>query len=168
MTALRSFPSTWWADSLARWVSAAAVVMAINLPASAGAVERWTASSTASLSITGNVTFSPQKISFFNGKALPLSRVAPAEQVAAFTDDEKPVSAVIYRVTKPAHLKLKNGNRLCGSARKPRAVTFVAVWTPEALPGDKEPRALAVFSGDQIPASSLGSGSCGVYFYLAR
>jgi hypothetical protein len=139
--------------------------MVTPLSASAGTTERWTATSTTSMSITGNVTFSPERIRFSNGRALALSS---PEKVAAFKVIDEPVEATIYRVVKPSDMKLKNGNHLCGSAGKSRPVTFIAVWKPVPLPGDKEPRGMAAFSGDKAPASVADAGSCGTFNYQLR
>jgi hypothetical protein len=129
------------------------------------AQERWTASSTTALSVTGHVSFSAHRIRFFNGRVLQLS---PPEKAPSFVVAGEPVEAAIYRVVKPRDLKLKNGNHLCGSAGKSRAVTFIAVWKPAPLPGDKEPRGMAAFSGSEMPAAATGPGFCGTYNYLAR
>jgi hypothetical protein len=149
-------------------VVVAACTMAIPLTASAGTSagtsERWTATSKTSMSITGNVTFSPQKIRFSNGRVMALS--AP-EQVASFKVFDETFEATIYRVVKPAALKLKNGNYLCGAPGKPPA-TFVVVWKPNPLPGDKDPRGMAAFSGTETPVSAPGPGLCGTYAYQLR
>jgi hypothetical protein len=146
-------------------VAVAACTVASPLAASAGATERWTATSTTSMSITGNVTFSPERIRFSNGRALALSS---PEKVAAFKVIDEPVEATIYRVVKPSDLKLKNGNHLCGSAGKSKPVTFIAVWKPVPLPGDKASRGMAAFSGNETPSSASGPAFCGVYNYQAR
>jgi hypothetical protein len=146
-------------------VAVAVCTMATPLSASAGTTERWTATSTTSMSITGNVTFSPERIRFSNGRALALSS---PEKVAAFKVIDEPVEATIYRVVKPRDLKLKNGNHLCGSAGKSRPVTFIAVWKPVPLPGDKASRGMAAFSGNETPSSASGPAFCGVYNYQLR
>jgi hypothetical protein len=147
------------------WVAVIACAAATPLVASAGTSERWTATSTTSMAITGNATFSPQRIRFSNGRVLALS--AP-EQVASFKVIDEPVEATIYRVAKPVDLKLRKGNHLCGSAGKSRPVTFIVVWKPVPLPGDKESRGMAAFSGDEKPSSTSVPGFCGTYSYQAR
>jgi hypothetical protein len=141
-----------------------AAAMVTPLAASAGTPERWTATSTTSMAITGNVTFSPQRIRFFNGRVLVLS--AP-EKVASFKLFDETVEATIYRVVKPAAMKLKNGNYLCGAAGK-SPTTFIVVWKPTPLPGDKDPRGMAAFSGTETPVSAPGPGLCGTYSYQVR
>jgi hypothetical protein len=92
---------------------------------SAGTQERWSASSHTATAITGDVRFSPSRIAFENGKALPLTLF---DKASSFKDDiEGGVTADIYKVVTPADPILLNGNRLCGGT-KPLPVTFIAVW----------------------------------------
>lgn len=139
-------------------------ILATSLPAVAQPLEQWTATSTNALSITGNVSFSAEKITFFNGRSLALS--SPV-QVASFMVSDKPVEAMLYRVVKPRALKLKNGNYLCGSAEKPK-VTFIAVWKPAALPGEMPARTMQAFSSKEQPVSADAPGRCGIYHYETR
>ncbi|MGH6843688.1 MAG: hypothetical protein ACRECU_02990, partial [Methylocella sp.] len=91
--------------------------------------EKWSATSHTAMAITGDVRFSPSKITFENGKALPLTLF---EKASLFKDDiEGGVMAHIYKVVTPSDPKLLNGNRLCGGA-KPVPVTFIAVWKPKS------------------------------------
>ena len=60
--------------------------------------EQWEAVSTTALSITGNVRFSTDRITFQNGKLLPLE---PAGIVPQFGEAMGTMSATLYRVTKP-------------------------------------------------------------------
>ena len=128
------------------------------------APERWTATSTTAISITGNITFSPGRIVFQNGRALPLAAVGRA---AAFRDADATLAATVYRVTTPADPLLLNGNRLCGGAAHALPVTYLAIWIPQPLPGEKAPRTMAAFSGHSPPRSSDGAGACGTYSYDA-
>src|SRR3546814_18964019 len=80
----------------------------------------WTAASTTASSITGDVRFSGDKITFQNGKSLPLQKVGSVT-VGDFVG--KAVPAMLYKVTKPANLALLMENTLCG--RNP--VTKIAV-----------------------------------------
>jgi hypothetical protein len=144
------------------------LALAISSVAMATPVERWTALSTNAMAITGDVKLSNQRITFSNGKALDLLMEVPAVGSAPFTDNGQPISATVYRVTKPMRVKLKNGNGLCGRSQRARPVTFVAVWKPEPMRGDVAPRALAVFSGNNAPASTSDPATCGVYYYEAE
>jgi hypothetical protein len=145
-------------------VSIVVGILATSLPAVAQPLEKWTATSTNALSITGNVSFSAEKITFFNGRSLALS--SPV-QVALFMVSDKPVEATLYRVVKPRAVKLKNGNYLCGSAEKPK-VTFIAVWKPAALPGEMAARTMQAFSSKEQPVSAEAPGRCGIYHYDTR
>jgi hypothetical protein len=124
--------------------------------------EKWRATSTTAMSVTGDVTFMPTKIQFQNGQSLTLATVGP---VSDFKVEGEKVQATVYRVTTPADLALKNGNHLCGSTGHSQPVTFIVTWNPEAFPGDKPPRSMAAFSGKDAPRSDDGPASCGVYNY---
>ena len=76
----------------------------------ADVVERWQATSTTAISVTGDVTFTPSKIQFQNSQSLPLALVGRVSGFKAMGDK---VDAAVYRVTTPADLRLKNGNHLC-------------------------------------------------------
>ena len=129
----------------------------------ASAGEQWTAYSKTALSITGDVTLASDRITFGNGKSLPL---APAGDVAGFKgDDGKPVNATLYRVTAPDDPLLLNGNRLCGG-RGPQPATFVVVWKrPVGVKGDPDLRTMAAFSGSERPREAGGPNLCGTYNY---
>jgi hypothetical protein len=118
-------------------------------PAPAG--EHWEAVSTTALAITGDVTFAPDRITFGNGPSLPL---APAGTVPGFDWSGKK-TATLYSVTAPANPVLLHGNRLCGG-REPPPVTFIAVWKPDLVGSDIDPRSMAAFSGSSLPPASTG------------
>jgi hypothetical protein len=143
-------------------VTLAAVFNVRNTSFAADAPEHWVAASTTAMSVTGNVTFEPKKITFQNGQSLPLSFIGPAPR---FKDMDETVSAVIYRVTTPSDPALKSGNRLCGGGKRMIPVTYIAVWKPKPVFGDQPGRSMAAFSGEDAPRSSAGNGSCGVYNY---
>jgi hypothetical protein len=87
---------------------------AIMAPASVWAAsvgEKWEAVSTTAMAITGDLIFSPDRITFGNGKSLPL---APSGTVPTFSAPMESVNATLYRVTTPADPVLLHGNRLCG------------------------------------------------------
>lgn len=123
--------------------------------------ERWQAVSTTASSVTGNVTFSPDRITFQNGKSLSL---APAGTNPAFQMNRQKVSATLFRITKPDDPVLLGGNRLCGG-RTPRPVTFIVVWKHAPFGGDIDPRDMAVFSGDTLPAND--DTVCATFSYEA-
>ena len=68
----------------------------VQNPAGAAPAEQWEATSTTAISITGNVTFAPDRITFQNGEALPLMLVG---HVAAFDAQGQRVPADLYKVT---------------------------------------------------------------------
>jgi hypothetical protein len=82
-----------------------------SAPSAAPAGEHWEAVSTTAISITGDVTFAPGRITFGNGKSLPL---AAAGSVPGFGAPTGAVDATLYRVTAPDDPVLLHGNRLCG------------------------------------------------------
>lgn len=148
-----------------------ALVVGLCLPAihcivpgpalAADATEKWQATSTTAISVTGNITFAPNRIQFQNGQSLPLAVVSHVTDFKAMGDN---VAATIYRVTAPADLRLKNGNHLCGGGGHSQPVTYIVIWKPEAPP-DEKPRSMAAFSGKEPPHSSGDASSCGIYNY---
>ena len=122
----------------------------------APASEPWKAYSMTAISITGDVTFAPDKITFGNGKSLPL---APAGSVPGFKgDDGKQVNATLFRVTAPDDPVLLSGQRLCGG-QTPRPATFIVAWTRERrFSGDPDLRTMAAFSGGARPTGAGGPG----------
>ncbi|MBQ0960051.1 hypothetical protein KAK06_13945 [Ideonella sp. 4Y11] len=158
----------------AGWALLAATVLASAAQASAAApaaalwpdaTEHWVASSTTALSITGPVQVSGRRLVFGNGAGLALEGPAPS---VSFADQGERVQAAVLRVSGPADPVLLNKNRLCGSAAKPRAVTYIALWRPEPLSAGESPRAMAAFSGERAPASTADPSLCGIYYYERR
>jgi hypothetical protein len=139
------------------------LVLAARSPALAAAPEQWEAVSTTAMAITGNVRFSPDRITFQNGKFLPLE---PAGIVPQFGEAMGTVSATLYRVKKPDGPVLLQGTRLCGG-RGPQPVTFIAVWKPAPVASDIDPRTMAAFSGSVRPTVAGGPNFCGTYGYEA-
>jgi hypothetical protein len=110
------------------------------------------------MAITGDVTFSPDRITFENGRSLPL---AFAGETPAFQAYGQTVKASLFRIPRPDDPVLLGGSRLCGGA----PVTFIALWRRTRSGGDMDARDIAVFSGDAPPASD--ADSCGTFSYEA-
>lgn len=129
-----------------------AVVLAVGgllvfvSPAHAKAV-RWTATSSTSIAITGDIAVSADRIRFASGKSIRI----------------KPVSAdrpEVFRVDPPANPVLQHGNRLCGEPPP----TYVALYR------DGRSLTLYVFDKPGIPRSPTSlvdfqSGMCASYPY---
>ena len=147
----------WWTRTLKHLPAALLAIAAF--PALAAAPEPWEAVSTTALAITGNVRVSPDRITFQNGKSLPL---AAAGIVPQFREAMGTTSAALYRVIAPADPVLLRGNRLCG-----KPVTFIAVWKPARVGSDIDPREMAAFSGSARPTVAGGPDFCGTYTYEA-
>ena len=131
------------------------LTFAFAAPALAASPEQWEAVSTTAMSITGNVRFSPDRITFQNGKSLAL---APAGTMMV-TEGRESRPATLYRVVKPENPVLLRSNRLCDAP-----VTFIAVWRHQPFGGDVDPRDLIVYSGTGSPATG-GGHSCATYSY---
>ena len=127
----------------------------------ASADERWTAYSKTAISITGDVTFSPGRITFGNGKYLPL---APAGTIPRYNALGKSVTASLFRVTESADPVLLHNNRLCGG-RTPQPVTFIVVSTPDHGQGEPELRSIDVFAATTPPNADGSAQACGAYYY---
>ena len=142
---------------------AAAALLANASAWAAPAGEPWKAYSMTAISITGDVTFAPDRITFGNGKSLPL---APAGSVPGLKgDDGKQVNATLFRVTAPDDPVLLSGQRLCGG-QTPRPATFIVAWTRERrFSADPDLRTMAAFSSSARPTGAGGPGFCGTYNY---
>jgi hypothetical protein len=138
------------------------LLLAVSCAWAAAAGEHWEAVSTTAMAITGDVTLSPDRITFANGKFLAL---APAGTAPGFDWSGKK-TATLYRVTAPADPVLLQGARLCGG-HGPQPVTFIAVWKPDLVGSDVDPRGMAAFSGSARPGVAGGPGFCGTYNYEA-
>jgi hypothetical protein len=126
-------------------------------PAASGRVEKWDPYDHATIAILGRVTFSPTRITFEGGKSLPLQ----AEGTMPFaTDTGDHVTAQVFRVTRPTAFTPASGNGVCGAATP---VTYVLVWRAK-LDNAKEPRGLALFTGQTV---STSSGYCGSFTFDA-
>lgn len=87
---------------------------AIVHPCLAQSAEKWDPAGRAALAFTGRVVFSPSRVTFDNGKSLPLET---AGSTRFATDMGTTVSANVYRVTKPDAVPPYGGNRLCGGKK---------------------------------------------------
>ena len=103
----------------------------------------WTATSTTSLAITGDITVSADRITFENGASIAIRAVSP----------DRPG---IYRVDPPGNPVLKNGNRLCGDD----APTFIALGRHQNSASLEQSTwlHLKVFEGREIPAAAAAVG----------
>ena len=140
-----------------RMLLAAILIAAVTTQARAD--EHWQATSTTASSITGDVIFAPNKITFGNKKSLPLADA----RKSTFVGNGKSADAMIYRVTAPTDLQLIRGNRLCDG----KPVNWIVVWNPPKVGSDVAPRSMSPFSGTAVPTSDSSPGSCGIFNYDA-
>ncbi len=76
----------------------------------AASAQHWIADSNTAMAITGDVTFTPTRIAFQNGRALPIRR-------------ESRGTYETYRVLSRSNPVLQNGNTVCG----PSAPSYLTV-----------------------------------------
>lgn len=125
----------------------------------APAPETWTPISRTAQTITGRVTFIPSKITFQNGKSLPLA--GGGQMLFRPKPKEMKVMADLYRVTAPDDPVLENGNKLC----KGKPIAYLIVWKSQKIGNETDPRTSAPFSGQKLNAGS--PDDCGQYAYDA-
>ena len=139
------------------------LVVATQAPALAQqpAPQRWEAYDNASISIIGNITFSPSRITFANRKSLALTSAGRAA-VQNMNGGPGTATADLFRVTQPDDPVLLGGNRLCGG-KTPVPVTYIAVWRPAPIAGltSGPDRQMAVFSSATPPTTA--TQQCGQY-----
>lgn len=128
-----------------------AILLSAQATATPG-VERWTATSTTAMGITGDIALSPTRL-VAAGKAFPLSVAA---DVTNFGTNQGPQAARILRVTRPINPVLRNGNKLCGAP-----VRWIAVYRSD----HGKSLNMAVFTGGLQPSSETGSDLCGTFLY---
>jgi hypothetical protein len=131
-----------------------ACVAAAFAPRVSAAEERWEATSRTAMAITGNVTFSPTKVTFQNGKSLSLEA---AGNLADLDTGGTRGPAVVYRVIHPENPVLLNGNTLCG-----KPATYIAVISAPQR-GGRPVRSMEVSYGP--PARAISDSTCGVFNY---
>jgi hypothetical protein len=114
--------------------------------------ETWDPAGRAAEAFTGQIVFSPTRITFASGKSLPL---AAAGTTRFATDMGTTVTAEVYRVTTPEAVPPYGGNTLCDGKK----VAFFLVWTDTKF----DVRQLAPFSGPQFKVRS--PDDCGRFAY---
>jgi hypothetical protein len=110
--------------------------------------ENWNPISRTAQTTTGRVAFTPNEITFQNGKSLPLAR---GGQMLFRPEAKKKVMADLYKVTQPDDPVLENGNKLC----KGKPVAYLIVWKSEKTGNETDPRTVAPFSGQKFTPALL-------------
>jgi hypothetical protein len=130
-------------------IAALGILLLLEPISRAETPERWTAYSKTAQSITGDVTFTRARITFGDGRWLPLAPAGliPGHVAPGTLARGSKLTAQRYRVTSPADPVLLNGNRLCGG-RTPVPVTIIVVSrVPSFSPATPALIVMEVFSG---------------------
>jgi hypothetical protein len=148
-----------------QWFCAiAASVLACSMTAAAQEKGEWLAASSTARAITGDVTFSADKISI-NYSGFVIARIRdlkPDEIIAAFdSDNGAGGSGSLYRLSIPASKTFLHRNTLCGAEDTQWIATYVAGRSLR----------LAFFSGQKEPVLTVDSIAnstdlCGTFFYV--
>jgi hypothetical protein len=134
-------------------------------PQSATAQEKgyWRPASSTANSITGDITFSDQKLTI-NFTAFPIAQMRSLEKAeisAVFdADSNAPGTGSLYRLNIPAARKFLHKNSLCGGEDTQWMVTYVSGHTLQ----------LAFFSGPKAPVLTFeaipnSADLCGTFTY---
>lgn len=105
--------------------------------------QKWEATSTTAMAITGNITVEDTRIVFENGEAIGIQPLSGQ-------------SSGIYRVAPPSNPELKNGNRLCGE-RPPTFIVLAPALGHDELASSSELH-LKIFIGEEVPPASAAQG----------
>jgi len=139
------------------------IILACSLPAGAQESGPWRADSSNARAITGDVFFSPLKvtINFTNFTIAQIRLLKTEEILALFNPDTTTGGGNIFRVDIPADKKFLHHNTLCGSESTQWIVTF-------AQGRDLH---IAFFSGAKIPVLTVEAlndapNLCGVFSYI--
>jgi hypothetical protein len=133
--------------------------------AAAGDAQQWIAVSNTAMSITGDVHFSPSRLTFENGQSIGIEYIT----TWATTPTERKqygnaTSYRLYRVTTSADPVLLKGNKLCGA----HPTYFTVAYRAEAAPPGTTILA-AFFTGSKPPAQwEMSSTLCAAYTYELR
>lgn len=144
-------------------MTAVAVVLASTLSATAQEDGPWRAASTNARAITGDVAFSPQKISInFTTYTIAQIRLLKTEEILAlFNPDNSTGGGDLFRVDIPADKRFLHHNTLCGSESTQWIVTFAQGRSLQ----------IAFFSGATPPVLTVDAlndapNLCGIFSYI--
>jgi hypothetical protein len=144
-------------------VAAFAVVFALTLSATAQEDGPWRAASTNARAITGDVVFSPLKISIdFTTFTIAQIRSLKTEEVLALFNPDSPTGGGnVFRVEIPADKRFLHHNTLCGSDSTQWVVTYAQGRSLQ----------VAFFSGATPPVLTVDAlndapNLCGIFSYI--
>lgn len=144
-------------------LAASAVLLALTVSAPAQESGPWRAASSNAKSITGDIFFSPMKITinFTNFTIAQIRLLKTEEALALFNPDNPTGGGNVYRVEIPADKRFLHKNTLCGSDETQWIVTY-------AQGRDLQ---VAFFSGATPPVLTVdaingASNLCGVFSYI--
>jgi hypothetical protein len=133
-----------------------AVMLVLSGSAWAQQPKPWTATSTTSIAITGNIRVTPTSITFQNGKSLAMQD-AGIVTVKSITGDV--TQGQLYRVTSQTNPALLQGTYLCGQAAK-----WIVILKTKRIGADVDPRSVMVYDTPQKPPAG---SNCAIYMYDA-
>jgi hypothetical protein len=144
-------------------VAAFAVVLALTVSASAQEDGPWRATSSNAHAITGDVIFSPMKLTInFTAFTIAQIRLLKSEEVLAlFNPDSTTGGGNVFRVEIPADKRFLHHNTLCGSESTQWIVTYAQGRNLQ----------IAFFSGATPPVLTVdalndATNLCGVFSYV--
>jgi hypothetical protein len=144
-------------------MAAVAIVLASTLSASAQEDGPWRAASTNARAITGDVAFSPMKVSInFTTFTIAQIRLVKTEEILAlFNLDSTTGGGNVFRVEIPADRRFLHHNTLCGSESTQWIVTYAQGRSLQ----------IAFFSGATPPVLTVDAlndapNLCGIFSYI--
>jgi hypothetical protein len=144
-------------------VAALSVVLAFTLSSHAQEDGPWRAASTNARAITGDVVFSPMKISInFTTFTIAQIRSLKTEEVLALFNPDSPTGGGnVFRVEIPADRRFLHKNTLCGSDSTQWIVTYAQGRSLQ----------IALFSGATPPVLTVDAlndapSLCGIFSYV--
>lgn len=143
--------------------AASTIILAFASTALAQEAGPWRASSSNAHTITGDIFFSPQKltINFTNFTIAQIRSIQTQEVRALFNPDNPTGGGNVFRVEIPADKRFLHKNTLCGSEDTQWIVTYA----------DGRNLQVAFFSGSTPPVLTVDalndpSNLCGVFSYI--
>ena len=123
------------------------------------APQRWTATSSTALAITGDLAFTPKTIAFAGGRNIAIRYLKSVSGHVSFVGEVHGDSrAALYRVTSSADPTLRSGDRFCG--QRP---TFISLMRARSASGTVV--FVSVYSGATEPSGRPSDRLCAGYTY---
>jgi hypothetical protein len=141
-----------------RYACFLALIFVVSSPVWAQQPKPWTATSTTSLSITGNIRVTPTSMTFQNGKSIAIQDAGTVTLKSPITGEV--TQGQLYRVTSQTNPALLQGTTLCGRS----GPKWIVIVKTKPMGADVDPRSVMIYETAQKPPAG---SNCAIYNYDA-